>query len=190
MLSVMIPSVCVPRKIIDYTVTYLEPTSSMSLRDMDPGGCPHHHSLSVPETWSFSIGITCCYEIQRSVCTTSNRHQISIYRCKHFLKESVLSLVICGFLSALPRNVFYEDHTMLVVILCTVRQSFPCQLLFQCWKLVLSLPVAFPTMKGVLTKRFFTFVKNSSKRLGKDLGLDLGPVLVSHLRVEHTHLVM
>jgi hypothetical protein len=45
-----------------------------------------------------------------------------------------LSLVMCpGFLPPLPRNVFYEDHTMLVVILCTVRQSFPCQLLFQCW---------------------------------------------------------
>jgi hypothetical protein len=69
-------------------ISFLIPTS-MSLRDMDPGGCPHHHSLSVAETWSFSIGITCCYEIQRSVCTTSNRHQISICRCKHFLKESV-----------------------------------------------------------------------------------------------------
>jgi hypothetical protein len=38
-----------------------------------------------------------------------------------------------GFLTSLPRNVFYQDHTTLVVILCTVRQSFPCQLLFQCW---------------------------------------------------------
>ncbi len=38
-----------------------------------------------------------------------------------------------GFLPALPRNVFYEDRAMLVVILCTVRQSFPFQLLFQCW---------------------------------------------------------
>ncbi len=31
------------------------------------------------------------------------------------------------------RNFFYEDHSMLVMILCTVRKSFPCQLLFQCW---------------------------------------------------------
>ena len=45
-----------------------------------------------------------------------------------------LSLAMCpGFLPALPRNVFYEDHAMLVVILGTSRQSFPCQLLFQCW---------------------------------------------------------
>ncbi len=28
---------------------------------------------------------------------------------------------------------FYEDHTMLEVILCTVWQSFPYQLFFQCW---------------------------------------------------------
>ncbi len=39
-----------------------------------------------------------------------------------------------GFLPALPENGFYEDHTTLVVILCTLQQSFPCQLLlFQCW---------------------------------------------------------
>jgi hypothetical protein len=38
-----------------------------------------------------------------------------------------------GFLSTLSTNVFYEDHTMLVVILCTVRQSFPYQLFFSCW---------------------------------------------------------
>ena len=29
------------------------------------------------------------------------------------------------FLSVLPKNGFYEDHVMLVVILFTVRQSFP-----------------------------------------------------------------
>jgi hypothetical protein len=161
-------------------ISFLIPTS-MSLRDMDPGGCPHHHSLSVAETWSFSIGITCCYEIQRSVCTTSNRHQISICRCKHFLKESVLSLVICGFLSALPRNVFYEDHTIFYLIDTLRVVGLSC---------IPHFPYPWETMKGVLTKRFFTFVKNSSKRLGKDLGLDLGPALVSHLRVEHTHLVM
>ncbi len=38
-----------------------------------------------------------------------------------------------GFLTTLPKNAFDEDHTMLVVILCTVRQSFPCQLFFKCW---------------------------------------------------------
>ena len=38
------------------------------------------------------------------------------------------------FLTALPRNGSDEDHTMLVVILCTLLQSFPYQLgLFQCW---------------------------------------------------------
>jgi hypothetical protein len=43
---------------------------------MDPGGCPHQDSLAVTETWVISIGITYCNEIQRSVSTTSNRHQI------------------------------------------------------------------------------------------------------------------
>ncbi len=38
-----------------------------------------------------------------------------------------------GFLPALPENGFYEDHETLVVILCTLQQSFPYQLLlFQC----------------------------------------------------------
>ena len=39
-----------------------------------------------------------------------------------------------GFLTVLPENGFYEDHTTLVVILCTLQQSFPYRfLLFQCW---------------------------------------------------------
>jgi hypothetical protein len=37
-------------------------------------------------------------------------------------------------LSGLPENGFHEDHTTLVVILCTLQQSFPYRLLlFQCW---------------------------------------------------------
>ncbi len=44
-----------------------------------------------------------------------------------------LKLFSIDIMPALPRNVFYEDHTILVVILYTVWQSFPCQLLFQCW---------------------------------------------------------
>jgi hypothetical protein len=39
-----------------------------------------------------------------------------------------------GCLPALPENGSYEDHATLVVILCTLQQSFPYRLLlFQCW---------------------------------------------------------
>ena len=53
------------------------------------GRCLHQHRLPVSETWALSIGITSCSEIQRSVCTTSNRNQLAFCRCCRFLKQSV-----------------------------------------------------------------------------------------------------
>jgi hypothetical protein len=71
----------------------------------------------------------------RSVSTTSNRNQVVFCRCILFCKESFLSLVMrTQTLTVLPEYGFYEDHTTLVVILCTLQQWFPYQLfLFQCW---------------------------------------------------------
>jgi hypothetical protein len=69
------------------------------------------------------------------VFPTSNRNQVVFYRWftspnKFFFPPSIRS----GFLSTLPKNCFYEDHTTLVVILCTLQQFFPYKLLiFQCW---------------------------------------------------------
>jgi hypothetical protein len=40
----------------------------------------------------------------------------ALLQTKSFCRSSCAS----GFLPELPRNVFYEDHSMLVVILCTV----------------------------------------------------------------------
>ncbi len=37
------------------------------------------------------------------------------------------------YVPTLTKNGFYEDHTMLIVTLCTLWQSFPYQFLFQCW---------------------------------------------------------
>jgi hypothetical protein len=36
------------------------------------GRCSHQNSRPVAETWAISISITCCIDIHRSVCTTSN----------------------------------------------------------------------------------------------------------------------
>ncbi len=128
-----------PRKIMDYTVTSLEPTASTNIsregwktcvstfkvlshaRSCDKGlpkeriinkswrktipdnrlaptfyklslgRCPYQHSLSVAETWAFSIGITCFIDMHRSVCTTSNRNQVAFCRCIRFWKQSFLS---------------------------------------------------------------------------------------------------
>ena len=51
-----------------------------------------------------------------------------------------------------PKIGFYEDHSMLVVILYTVWRSFPCQLCFQCWVLVTCyiepvIPILFATVR-------------------------------------------
>ena len=53
------------------------------------GRCLHQYRLPVAETWAFSIGITSSCEIQRIVCTTSNRNQLAFCRCCRFLKQSV-----------------------------------------------------------------------------------------------------
>jgi hypothetical protein len=85
------------------------------------------------------ISITLCNEIQRSVCTTSTETELSLRFAEDPLLEVTCfchSTCMRGFLTALPRNVFYEDHAMLVVILCTVRQSFP-------------LPVSFPMLGSI-----------------------------------------
>ena len=40
----------------------------------------------------------------------------------------------CVLRPALPKNGFYSGHAMLIVILHTLRQPFPCQLLLsKCW---------------------------------------------------------
>jgi hypothetical protein len=36
------------------------------------GRCSHQKRLPVAETWALSIGITCCVDIHRRVCTTAN----------------------------------------------------------------------------------------------------------------------
>ncbi len=51
------------------------------------GGCPHQHSLTVTETWTLYIDITCCNEIHRSVCTTSNQQQVPFCRWCLFWKK-------------------------------------------------------------------------------------------------------
>ncbi len=53
------------------------------------GRCSHQNSLSVAETWALSIGITWCINIHRSVCTTSNWHQVAFCRCIRFCKQSL-----------------------------------------------------------------------------------------------------
>jgi hypothetical protein len=98
------------------------------------GRCSHQKSLSVAETWALSIDITCCIDIHRMSIQPSTDIRLRFADAFASANKVCLSLVMCpGFLPVLPRNVFYEDHTMLVVIFCTVRQSFPYQLLFQCW---------------------------------------------------------
>lgn len=62
------------------------------------GRCPHQHSLPVAETWALSIGITCCIDMHRSVCTTSNRHQ-SVYTTSN-RHQVFLSLTMCARISA------------------------------------------------------------------------------------------
>ena len=98
------------------------------------GRCPHQHSLTVPRHGRFTsvlptatrtTGVSSWpptdIRLRFPDTTTSWIKVFCRLSCAH------------GFLPALPKNAFNEDHTMLVVILCTVWQSFPCQLFFQCW---------------------------------------------------------
>ena len=91
------------------------------------GPCSHQNSLSVAdETWALSIGIP---DVSTSTGASAQPPtDIRLRFADVFASASkvCLSLTMCpGFQPALPRNVFYEDHSMLVVILCTSRQSFP-----------------------------------------------------------------
>ncbi len=163
-----IASVCVPRKIMDYTVTCLEPTESTNisycdfilLKSLSPGALEKSSitdQISFLTPPSMSLRQNAPIHVPPSArCRDMgdfHRHYL-LYRhtqkCLHNLQpksgcvlpmHSLLQAkFFCrwpcarGFLSALPENGFYEDHVTLVVILFTLQQSFPYQLLiFQCW---------------------------------------------------------
>ncbi len=169
MLSVTIASVCVPRKIMDYTVTCLEWTTSTNisycvfilLKSLPPGALEKSSitdqisfltptSMSLRQRLSGILIITVCPFPRQgcflsvlpvvSTCTgVSGQHptEIRLRFADVFVSPSKVfsSLTMeTGFLSTLPENGFYEDHTTLVMILCTLKQSFPYQLLLsQCW---------------------------------------------------------
>ncbi len=74
------------------------------------GGCPHQHSLPVTETLVFSIVITCSNEIQRSVCTTSNRHQIYTVTLNSPFQVRISCSYFCLFITNRWRLVVVLEH--------------------------------------------------------------------------------
>ncbi len=96
-------SVSMCKKIVDYTVTCLDPTSSTNISYLSSSccnpwrktipdnhlvqtfykislsGCPRHHSLPVVKTWAFSIDIPSCNEIHRSVYTTKPLANLRVF---------------------------------------------------------------------------------------------------------------
>jgi hypothetical protein len=66
------------------------------------------------------------------------KSQATDVRCLKVLQVCVrvctcVCVCACVYPDYVDTHTFYADHVMLTVILRTLRQSFPCQLLFQCW---------------------------------------------------------
>jgi hypothetical protein len=62
-----------------------------------------------------------------------NHHQVAFFRCIRCRKQGLL-VTLHLLRPALPKNGFYSGHAMLIVILHTLQQPFPCKLLLsKCW---------------------------------------------------------
>jgi hypothetical protein len=95
-----------------------------------------HHSGSLAEVFPLCISVVFSTKINNIVCISSNRHHVAFFSM-HPLLQTRTSChiaswsVLCPVLS---KNGFYSGYVMLIVILHTLRQPFPFQLLLsKCW---------------------------------------------------------
>jgi len=89
----------------------------------------------LPRHWRFASALSSPHRSTAlSSCPPTNIRfrffDVSASASKDFLSHYILGVLR----STLPKNGFYSGHAMLIVILHTLRQPFPCQLLLsKCW---------------------------------------------------------
>ena len=113
------------------TYDFCEPiNSTCGTRETLDMGILRQYSLSLAEARALCISIAFSTQIHSIVCMPSNQHQVPFFRCIRFCKQGLLITLhlgaYCGLYS--QKNGFCSVHVMLIVILRTLRQPFPCQL--------------------------------------------------------------